>query len=94
MGEMVPRSSFQLEDRQLPKAIGPQLIFEPIQMHPGRQPDQVGAQAILEAQRFLATELGAETTLQVTDRHQPQGQPGPLHQQAVAMAVDQPGQGR
>ena len=91
---MVPRYPLKLEDRKLPQAIGPQLIFEAIQMYTGRQPDQVGAQAVLEAQRLRAAEIGAEATLQIADRHQPQGQPGPLHQQAMAMAVDQSGQGR
>jgi hypothetical protein len=93
MGQVITRVPRQLEDRQLTQTIGSQLILEPIKIRLQRQPHQFRTQAIHQAQRRLALEFGSQAPLQIADRHQPQGKTGLLHEQAVAMAVDQPGQG-
>ena len=93
MGQVVPGPSLQNEDWHLPQSIGSELIFEPIKVRSHRQPHQFGADAVGQTQRPRALKLGCQTPLQVTDRHQPQGQASLLHQQAMAMAVDQPAQG-
>ena len=94
MGQISSHSLRYLEDRDLPQSIRSELILELIQSGRKRQPDQIGATAIDQGGPLAAgNHRPGQGPLQIRQGDQPHCGPAIFDHKAMAMGLDQQGQG-